>query len=256
MTRETLPVGEDDLLAYVDGALSAERRALVAEWLSRNPEAAARVAADMRIAETLREGLAPAAAGPLPPRFRVAEIGAGMRRRRAAALRRLAAAFALLVAGGAGGWALHGALGRDAAEARLVTAAVTAHRIYVVEKLHPVEVGAEAREHLGIWLGNRIGKPAPVPDLSAIGLNLLGGRLLPGPEGPAGQIMYETADGARVTLYLEAGTGAESEFRFTEIEGVEALAWRSPDLAYVLAGPVGRDRLVKIAHQVHAPPDA
>lgn len=47
-------VTEDDLLAFVDGQLAPERRALVEEHLARHPPDAARIAADCAIAKGLR----------------------------------------------------------------------------------------------------------------------------------------------------------------------------------------------------------
>lgn len=48
------PVGEADLLAYVDDRLSPARRREVEDYLADHPEHAHRVAADMAILEGLR----------------------------------------------------------------------------------------------------------------------------------------------------------------------------------------------------------
>ena len=55
----------------------------------------------------------------------------------------------------------------------------------VVEVRHPVEVGGSERDHLQQWLSKRVGYQVSPPQLDKAGLKLVGGRLLPGPDGPA-----------------------------------------------------------------------
>jgi anti-sigma factor RsiW len=246
------PIGEDDLIAYVDGELPAARHALVEQWLAKHPADRERVRADAEIRRRLAGAIGLLGDVPLPEGLRVAEIVAGRRARLAAGMRRLAAVLALLAVGAGSGWLMRGASDPVPAAAREVAAAAVAHRVFVAEKLHPVEVSAARRDHLGTWLGNRLGRPISIPDLSAEGLTLMGGRLLPGGEaGPAGQLMYETATGERVTLYLQSGYGDETDFIFDLQGDVGTLAWRSPDLAYVLSGPADRAKLLDYAHAIH-----
>ncbi len=255
---ESRPVGEDDLTAYVDGQLSAERRALVDEWLSRHPEHRARIEADIALADRLKRALDPVAEQPLPDRFRVDRL---LRRRRSAlssAALRLAAVLALVAVGVAAGWflreRLEGGAGGPLPVAQgarpELTAALVAHRVYVPERLHPVEVAAESRKHLAVWLSNRLGARVTIPDLSAQGFTLVGGRLLPADDGPAGLLMYQDDSGLRLTVYLAQGRGEESAFAFARDGQVNMLGWRSPDLAYVVSGPFDRDRLVQVAHAI------
>ena len=79
-----------------------------------------------------------------------------------------------------------------------------AYATYVADRDHPVEVGAGDPDHLVAWLSARLGRPVRAPSLDEYGYQLLGGRLLPGEAGPAAQLMYQRADGARVTLYMTA----------------------------------------------------
>ncbi|MGA9338652.1 MAG: anti-sigma factor, partial [Pseudolabrys sp.] len=48
------PVTEDELHAYIDGELPADRKAAVAAWLAEHPEQAALVAAWRAQAESIR----------------------------------------------------------------------------------------------------------------------------------------------------------------------------------------------------------
>jgi len=246
MTRPNRPIGEDDLIAYVDQELPPERRALVKQWLTSHPEDRRRIEEDQAIKARLADGLASLADTSLPDQLRVERIIADRSARNMAGMRRMAAVIALVAASGAGGWFLRGTAPGAVLVRNDVRAAVVAHNVFVPEKLHPVEVSAEAQDHLGTWLGNRLGAPVGIPDLSAQGLSLMGGRLLPGSDGqPAGQLMYETADGERVTLYMQGGYGEETTFVFSRQQNVGAFAWRSPDLAYVLTG-----ELLDIAHAI------
>src|SRR5205809_25292 len=75
-----------------------------------------------------------------------------------------------------------------------------AHRLYIAEVRHPIEVTAN-ENHLLPWLSRRVGTNLRAPDLSTFGLRLLGGRLLPGMNGPAALFMYEGLTGERITFY-------------------------------------------------------
>lgn len=253
MTRKNKPVGEDDLTAYVDGELPDERRAFVEQWLTQHPAEQRQILADQKVRHRLKSTLDPLADTSLPSRFRMQQIRQDRNRRHMTQLQRLAAVLAIVVVSGGGGWLLRGTIAGGPALGTETRMALAAHAVFVPEKLHPVEVSADARDHLGTWLGNRIGQTVAVPDLSAQGLTLLGGRLLPGEGGePAGQLMYETAGGERVTLYLQRGVGAESAFVFAQQKGVGTLAWRSPELSYILTGALQQQELLGIAHAVHS----
>ena len=64
----------------------------------------------------------------------------------------------------------------------------------------PVEVGGDNEKALVTWLTKRLGAPVSAPSLSALGYELVGGRLLPGGAG-GGAFMY-APDGQRLTLYV------------------------------------------------------
>jgi anti-sigma factor RsiW len=150
------------------------------------------------------------------------------------------------------------ALVRAPAAREFVHAAAVAHAVYVPEKRHPVEVVAAEQQHLVQWLSKRLDKPLKVPDLSAQGYALVGGRLLPGGEGARAQFMFERADGERVTLYL-GGVGAvagpaqtgETAFRFSADGPVASFYWVDRDFGYALTGKLPRDALLSLANAVY-----
>ena len=51
--------------------------------------------------------------------------------------------------------------------------ALGAHKLYVVEVRHPVEVSGTERPHMTAWLTKRLGYEQRIPDLQAIGLKLV-----------------------------------------------------------------------------------
>lgn len=248
----TGPIGEDDIQAAVDGRVEAPRCPVVQDYLAKNPEAAARVAALKEQREMLRARLASKAEEPIPARLRVANLLAQRARRRQQLFARAAAVVALLVVGGAGGWTL-----RDMSLDRapdMTRDAIAAHRVFVVERRHPVEVAASEEAHLVQWLSNRLGRKLVAPDLAREGWRLIGGRLLSFEGGPAAQLMYENAAGQRMTVYLRPGDGkgGRAEFRYAEANGVGAFWWSDDGLGYAVSGPADRQMLLRAAEAIHA----
>ena len=87
----------------------------------------------------------------------------------------------------------------SAGSARIITAdAISAYRTFSVEVRHPVEVDAAQEPHLVQWLSKRLGRRLVVPDLTAAGFRLMGGRLLPAEETSAAQFMYQDDKGQRL----------------------------------------------------------
>jgi anti-sigma factor RsiW len=193
------PVTQDELHAYVDGEIPADRRSAIEAWLASHPDDATRVAEWRAQAEAIRARYGAIASEPVPARFELDTLARGARSWRAAAVAAVLVAF---LAGGAVGWLAHGA--SAAAPSRFdifTTQALDAHKVYVVEVRHPVEVTGAERPHLVQWLSKRLDYELRVPQLEPSGLKLVGGRLLPGPFGPAAFFMYEGASGERFTIY-------------------------------------------------------
>ncbi|HEV1999765.1 MAG TPA: anti-sigma factor, partial [Xanthobacteraceae bacterium] len=74
MTERDAPVTEDELHAYVDGALPADRIAAVEAELVADPEARARVAAWRAQAELIRDRFASVGDEPVPERLRLETV--------------------------------------------------------------------------------------------------------------------------------------------------------------------------------------
>lgn len=149
-------------------------------------------------------------------------------------------------------------LARVPFERDFVRQAHLAHRVYVPEVRHPVEVSALEQAHLVQWLSKRLGRPLKVPDLNPQGLELVGGRLLPGDAGARAQFMFQSPNGDRVTLYLGAVSPAqkrlpadETSFYYEVNEGIGSFYWVDQGFGYALAGPMSREALMKLADLVY-----
>ena len=198
------PVTEDELHAYIDGELPADRKEAVASWLATHPEQAALVASWRAQAESVRARYGDdhrrtrtgtAQAGPVA-QTGIAPTGApGLRWPRPRPLRPLSSAVR------PAGWRAEPPLRAPTEFETIAGEALDAYRLYVVEVRHPVEVPGSERAHMTQWLSKRLGEDLRIPDLQSIGLKLVGGRLLPGPTGAAAFYMYESASGERFTIY-------------------------------------------------------
>lgn len=249
------PITENDLHAYVDGALDPERRAFVDRYLAEHPVDTARVAAWERQNATLSALYGHIGEEPVPSRLDVHRLASALmtlRRRQPwrQPWRGMAVAATLCLAVGlAGGWIGRGyRVAADAGQAALVNEAVAAHGLYSREVLHPVEVRADQHDHLAAWLSKRLDRTLVLPDLRPLGFELVGGRLLPAQGRPAAQLMYEDAAGQRVTFLIVAASGGqETALQYDEEGGVRSLAWTEEAFRCVLVGNLARDRLRDIA---------
>ena len=246
-----LPVSEVDLQAYADGRLAAERRAAVEAWLAAHPEDAERVGAYQRLGREVRAAYETMLSEPVPQRLA------------RAATRRFAWARAAAIAGwvvlgiaiGApAGWQLRPErpVAQAAPDGTLIARrAAVAHATYSPEVRHPVEVGADDEQHLVAWLSKRLGMKVRAPKLDEAGMSLVGGRLLPGDNGPVAQFMYQSQNGKRLTLYVrtEASHNRETAFRYARENNVGVFYWIDREAGYALASTdLSKDELLRLAN--------
>src|SRR5262249_6801159 len=85
MTDRDSPVTEDELHAYVDDEIAADRRGAVEAWLASHPEDAARVAHWRAQADAIRAHYGTLASEPIPARFDLDKLARGARSWRAIA---------------------------------------------------------------------------------------------------------------------------------------------------------------------------
>jgi anti-sigma factor RsiW len=245
-------VHEHELHAYVDGTLPEARRLEVEAWLAAHPEDAARVQAWAAQNQSLHAAFDSVLNEPLPLNL--------VRSTRRAALpvpfKAIAAMLAMLVTGLVGY-----AIGLGSSEqapaaptAYLARDAAIAHAVFSPEARHPVEVDAAHAEHLVAWLSKRVGTQLHAPDFSALGFELLGGRLLASETGPVAQFMYQDKIERRVTLYVRRAVAGNTgtTFRHATENGVEVFYWIDGDFGYALSGQIGRQAIRQLADAAYA----
>jgi anti-sigma factor RsiW len=287
-------IEESDLHALVDGELDPERRRKVEDHLLQHPEHAALVEGWRRQNAALRAAFEPVAhetpplslkdaasrapvstQGPIEtgaihwgrpgasrPAQRLDDLRA--QRRRQAMLSTL---LTLLTGAAVAGLAALVFVGRHETPRPPVAASLTqsyagraglTYATYASDA-RPVEIDISRRGELAAWLQERVGFSS-TPDLADLGLRLIGGRVAPGVAAPAGLLIYERADGARVGLYFERAEAANAPQAPRAGQGVSAVEWRAAGFAFVLVGPLSSEEMQaageRAARAVSAAPDA
>ncbi len=245
------PINEDDLQGLVDDRLDPARRVEVEAYLAGSPDARARVERLRILARDLRAAFAPILGEPVPARLNLAHIAVARRRPRLP-IRQAAAAALFLTLGGLGGWALHGMFapvpaGVDA----LAQEASASFAVYAPDRTRPVELAAGDGDEIARWFSARLARPVSVPDLSAAGYRLMGGRLVATPHGPAGLLMYDDSRGTRLVMLMrpmvEPGDAPMREHQSGSATGY---AWARDGLGYSLVGPADLAGLHPLANEI------
>jgi len=275
------PISEQDLNAYVDGELSAERRIEVEAHLASNPEAAAQVEAWLAQNQAIKTLFNPVLNEAIPTHLLQAAAQApdadslspaSLHKNKPEwlspwSLQRVAASILLVVTGAGSGWIAHEQLHPPvitvAANTRVsdtpnVAAfahqAAIAHVVYSPDVKRPVEVGADQEEQLVKWLSKRLNADIRPPKLGELGYELIGGRLLPGASGPVAQFMYHDVTGQRLTLYVstENKDNKDTAFRFAQEGPVNVFYWIDGKFGYALSAGIDKGELARIATAVYA----
>lgn len=239
------PVTDVELHGYADGALSGGAKAEMEAWLRAHPEDAERVRAYAEQNALLRSLYGPVLEEPVP---------AALLAVHPSEWRRYAAAAAIFALGIGLGWLARGEfISPQVVPVSLARLAATAHVVYAPEVRHPVEVTANEEDHLVGWLSKRLGTTLKAPKLAPVGYELVGGRLLSGPQGPVAQFMYQDARGQRLTLYVsrQRGEPRDTAFRFSQEDRISVFYWVDGNFGYALSGEMKRDQLLQVAEVVY-----
>lgn len=255
---------ENDLHAYVDGQLPADRAALVKAWIAEDAERREAESSYRLQRDLLRARFDPLLNEAVPPRL-LATVRTPAAANDGRFLARIAMQAAVIAVGVGIGWFGHAWTTRAPAGggdglAALPRKAAVAHLVYAPEVRHPVEVGADQEAHLVQWLSKRLSVQVRAPGLTRHGFALVGGRLLPGDDRPVAQFMYQNDAGRRLTLYVvttakaraAVATGAgESSFRFERVGNVNVFHWNDDTRGYALSGELTREELLPVARTVY-----
>jgi anti-sigma factor RsiW len=132
----------------------------------------------------------------------------------------------------------------------LTSAAFSAYWAFGGAKKMDFATGEKAA--LERWLQPQLGAVVVIPDFSAAGFALLGGRVIPGAQGPAAFALYENALGSRIGLTFEPGETTPASHSFVSVsDGLIAMALPAPapgDLTIVgKAAAADLKRLARLA---------
>lgn len=243
-------ISNKDLHAFVDGQLEASRIQAVKDYLKENPEAMKQVKAYHQINQMLHTQFDSVLEEPIPP-YLTDRLEEKVRINWLQA----AAVAGLMIFSGYLGWIIkeNQTTPEIITVVHLVEPATFAHTIYTPEVNHPVEVKAEEKEHMSQWLSKRMQANINVPNLSGYGFELLGGRLLPSLDRMACQMMYEDANGNRVTLYIRRGSwdSKQTAFRYSQQDNMQVIYWIDGDFGYALVGDLTKQDLTRLSHATY-----
>jgi len=255
-----VPIAEADLHAYADGQIPEARRQVIEAYLAARPDEAARVNAWKRDNESLRTLLDPVLNEPIPVRLPLAPST------RVLPWRQFAMAASIAFVSASAGWLMRGAqtvesapsyasvaIDEKQAVAVFARRAAVAHVVYSPDVRRPVEIGADQEEQLVAWLSKRLDAPLKPPRLGRVGYELIGGRLLPGEQGPVAQFMYHDVNGQRLTLYVtrEARSSGDTAFRFAQDGPVNVFYWVDGRFGYAISGGADKSALQLVAQEVY-----
>ena len=276
------PIVEADLHSFADGQLAPDRRPTMAQYLAAHPLDAARVDVWRQQNAAIVAAFEPIAQESVPvsltltrsaaDRFNVlpasglpviaaqaAETWANPNKPVRHGISQAAVfAFGLSVAFGMAGLAFFVTGGRPAnpfasvpvdAARLLGEQAQLAHRAYVGDGVHAVEMNAGKPHALQAWLSQRTGLEIAPPDLAAEGFTLMGGRITPLPRGPAAWLLYQGTTGENLSLLMTAPTPA-AELRGLENETLVTVTGSTAHFGFALTGTGPPARLMQIARLI------
>ncbi len=247
MNYDKLKLDESELHMFVDGEMTDAQNRAFAERIANDELLKKKVNEYQEINRKLRETFNEKLLTPIPTRLQL-----DANRRSKMPIWSIAASLLWLSVGGFLGYSLHDQFTGDQFTRPLIVEAAFAHAVYVPEVLHPVEVGADKREHLNAWLSKRLDSPIAAPDLRAVGYTLIGGRLLPDGHRAAAQFMYEDNAGERMTLFIrQAPNSEETAFLHADTNGLGIVYWKDNGLAYALTAATDKAQLTLTATAVY-----
>ncbi|GLS43270.1 anti-sigma factor family protein [Methylobacterium brachythecii] len=248
------PITESDLAAYVDDELGAMRRLEVESHLAKHPEDAARVMADLRDRDALREIYA-SMPGPGPERLRTGarRLDRSMAWQRVGARLRRAAAIAVLVGAG---WLAHTEIGTfgvpdsqaSTIDPALVEEAQQARQAVLVRAKTHSQRAVSAYDRADLEAATGLSLPS-LPE----GWSVRDVQVFPSRSGTGVEIAIDAGDLGDLSLFAtrKAGGGSGPDGLTRSADGATAY-WRYGQTAYALSGAHGDAGLSAAAGQLSA----
>ena len=229
-------ISDEDLHAYVDGALEEGRAFAVRNALARNTDLAERAALFQADKAMLKAIYAPLAERPLPQEWTLL----ARRRSRPKMPWRLAGAIAaaLLIAAGASlAWRHYASGNGDVVETALDArdGTLTPRRYIVLNDI------VQAHRY-DAALRQTTASNVHIPDLSRMGYRPSGLRLF----GTAAELLYQGPQGRLFTLYIRRSDGAARFDQFAH-GGLRICIWQDDQISAVMVGDVSVAAMQRLA---------
>ncbi len=246
----TAPIGEDDLMAWVDGRLPPERDPLVDAYLAEHPDVAGRLRLQRQQRGTLSVAFSAVSSEPIPSAMRVDAITA--RRRSGPQWWHAAAAALLMAIGFGGGWGLRtNTLPPQAGIGALAQEATYSYRVYASDMQRGAEIGPDDRLQLISWASQRIGSRVAIPDLLSAGYRFAGGRLVATPHGPAVMLLYAGPANTRLAVLSRPMEIDKAAGMTPSEEGdINRVTWADRGIGYSIVAPRSPEDLRPVAETI------
>jgi anti-sigma factor RsiW len=123
----------------------------------------------------------------------------------------------------------------------IVSDVVSAH-LRSLQANHLTDVQTGDRQGVKPWFSDRLGVAPPVPDLTAQGFNLIGGRVDYVLGKAVAAIVYRHSDHV-INLFVAQGAGAEQSARVETMHGLNVALWSEKGLNLCVVGDVSAEEL-------------
>ena len=254
----TIEIDENDLHAFLDGQLAPEQEAVVLAWLETDPEARQRLHdyAEQKLLTAIGASEGAAEADPERTDELAEELGARLQRtltkRRPLVWLRQAAAVVALVAAG---WSTNELVHRfiPGPLPTYVVEATGAHLVFAEGPMPPVvNPGQESGVDLARWMSARLGEQVEVPELTPMGLKLIGGRVMGDMQHPLAGLIYEDREGHRLTICLSPRDDGQADgLHMAQVGGVRVGYWSNGERSYVIVADTSETQLAAIVSQLN-----
>lgn len=226
-------ITDGDLDAYIDNQLDATGRLRVETWLARNPDAAARVMADLGMRTTLKLAMtSDVVAGRPETREAARRLSSGFANARVWNALQKVAAVGLMVSVG---WIAHSAVGPSEVNASahppaFVEHAIRAHQTSVVRAGMPSQPEVQTYDRDDIRAATAI----VMPELPK-GWNVVDVQVFPSEFGPSVEMSVKTDAGTVISLFAgRPGRFAVEPVKDLNLSNAEAAWWQVGEVAYAV----------------------
>ena len=132
----------------------------------------------------------------------------------------------------------------------IVSDVVSAH-LRSLQANHLTDVQASGQHRVEPWFSDRLGAAPPVPDLTAQGFKLIGGRIDYVLGKPVAAIVYRQSDHL-INLFVAQGAETAHAARVENMQGVNVVLWSEKGLNLCAVGDLSTEELAEFRKQYEA----